>query len=291
MTTVNKKIARSFDSWHFAMMNDDTRNKSLEYCFRTMSLADKTVLEIGTGAGLTAIQMAKAGASHIYTCEINLQLFEVAKTVIAQSPYANKITIFDKHSSEIFLKEQPRFDVIFSETLDCGVIGEGFYTVANDIRRLANENTTIIPNKVQQFEYLVESKDLHQLNCCLSSSEPALEAINSFSTETYFPVRTRNFEILPLSDPVLIKEYCYLDDQPKKHVSQKVNSNRSSCCHGLISFFNAHFGRSIISNTSLSTAGHWHQAYHPLKTPRNLTAGESYQISINFNGKVEANNA
>ena len=255
-----------------------------------MSLADKTVLEIGTGAGLTAIQMAKAGARHIYTCKFNLQLFEVAKTVIAQSPYANKITIFDKHSSEIFLKEQPRFDVIFSETLDYGVIGEGFYTVANDIRRLADENTTIITNKVQQFGYLVESKDLHQLNCCLSSSEPALEAINSFSTETYFPVRTRNFEILPLSDPVLIKEYCYLDDQPKKHVSQKVNSNRSSCCHGLISFFNAHFGRSIISNTSLSTAGNWHQAYHPLTTPRNLTVGESYQISINFNGKVEANN-
>ena len=48
MKTMNKKIARSFDSWHFAMMNDDTRNKSLEYCFRTMSLADKTVLEIGT---------------------------------------------------------------------------------------------------------------------------------------------------------------------------------------------------------------------------------------------------
>ena len=117
MTTMNKKIARSFDSWHFAMMNDDTRNKSLEYCFRTMSLADKTVLEIGTGAGLTAIQMAKAGARHIYTCKFNLQLFEVAKTVIAQSPYANKITIFDKHSSEIFLKEQPRFDVIFSENL------------------------------------------------------------------------------------------------------------------------------------------------------------------------------
>ncbi|KHD28857.1 SAM-dependent methyltransferase [Xenorhabdus nematophila] len=69
---------RSFDSWHFSMLNDNVRTFALESAIKELDLNGKKVFEIGTGAGLTSMMFAKYGAKKILTCEINKQLYEQA---------------------------------------------------------------------------------------------------------------------------------------------------------------------------------------------------------------------
>lgn len=41
-----------------------------------------TVLDIGTGTGILAVMSARAGASHVFACEVNGVLCDVAKEVL-----------------------------------------------------------------------------------------------------------------------------------------------------------------------------------------------------------------
>lgn len=40
-----------------------------------------TVLDIGTGTGILAVMAARAGASHVYACEVNGVLCDIARDV------------------------------------------------------------------------------------------------------------------------------------------------------------------------------------------------------------------
>ena len=110
---------RSFPAWHFAMLNDAGRSSALENMVAGLDLKGKTVLEIGAGCGLVALLFAKYGAEHVYTCEINSDLADVASAVIAHTPYRNRITLHRKSSAALvrsgILPRSP--DIIFTETL------------------------------------------------------------------------------------------------------------------------------------------------------------------------------
>lgn len=41
-----------------------------------------TVLDIGTGTGILAVMAARAGAAHVYACEVNGVLCDIAKEVL-----------------------------------------------------------------------------------------------------------------------------------------------------------------------------------------------------------------
>lgn len=50
-----------------------------------------TVLDIGTGTGILAVMAAKAGAKHVYACEVNGVLCDIAREVLERcgtSPHA-----------------------------------------------------------------------------------------------------------------------------------------------------------------------------------------------------------
>ncbi len=123
-----RRPRRDFPVWHFAMVNDIPRNQVIEKSIAAMDLKGKTVVEIGSGTGLIALLFAKYGAEHVFTCEMNQNLAAVAQRIVARTPYANRITIINESSTvAISQGSLPRHpDVIFTETLDCGVVGEGF---------------------------------------------------------------------------------------------------------------------------------------------------------------------
>lgn len=92
---------RSFPTWHFAMMNDVSRNQAIEHSIRDADVTGETVFEIGTGAGLTAVLFAKHGARHIYACEVDRQLYDVASEAIRTNGLEKRITVFSASSTEI----------------------------------------------------------------------------------------------------------------------------------------------------------------------------------------------
>ena len=278
-------VARDFPAWHFAMLNDDDRNKAVERAIAGLELQGKIVFEIGTGCGLVALLFARYGARHIYSCEVNPRMAEVARAVIGQTDLADRITLLQAGSNEVIEKRllPTSPDVIFTETLDCGVVGEGFDLVARDIRKVSRPDTLVMPAGIQQFGILVEGQAFSRLNRVSAACGFDVSVLNAYSTQTYFPVRERLYDYTPLSEPFLLHAYSYSEERvitPKRALAY-----RSGTAHGVLSWFEAQFGNETITN-SPGTHGHWHQAFHPFEEALEVSAKQEVMLTISHGGQI-----
>lgn len=281
-----RSAERKFPAWHFSMLNDTTRNAVIENAVRELDLDGKIVLEIGSGTGLIAILFAKYGAKHVYTCESNPQMYDIARHVVMRSGYANKISLFPSSCRELVqgraLAERP--DIIFTETLDCGVVNEGFFQIAEDVAALASEDTIVLPERIDQFGYLVSSADMYALNHVDHACGVDLSIINTLNTKTYYPIRLTEHKFQALTAVSPLRSYDYL--RPRRNdIQMHFQVQVDGVCHGLISWFQAQFGRYVVSN-DVHFHTHWHQAFHPLSTPTPLKSAVGCDVVISTVGAV-----
>ncbi|MGL4968275.1 MAG: hypothetical protein ACRC67_44080 [Inquilinus sp.] len=282
---------RTFPTWHFAMLNDAMRNGIMEAAIKSAGIAGRTVFEIGTGAGLTAIMLARCGADRVITCEMNSQLFEIATEIVRSSPYEQQITIINKPSCDAINDGDIPFgpDFIFTETIDCGVVDEGFYNISHDIQRISSAETQVLPQNIQQFGFLVDSEQISGLNAVGLVNGIDVSPLNRYSTRYYFPVRAPLYQYKTLSATTHLRQYIYRHTMPvQSHSNFYVHSE--GWCHGMLSYFCAHFGHHVISN-DVAAASHWHQAFHPLRHPVKLIAGETYRAAFSPFGHLMLDHA
>ena len=71
-------------------------------CFVT---PETVVLEIGAGTGILAMMAARAGAKHVYTCEMNPPVAQAAQENIVRNGYADWITVIPKKSTDLVIGE------------------------------------------------------------------------------------------------------------------------------------------------------------------------------------------
>jgi type II protein arginine methyltransferase len=277
------KPQRDFPVWHFAMVNDGPRNSAIETSIASLDLTGKTVVEIGSGTGLIALLFAKHGAARVITCEMNANLADVARRIIDQTPYADRIKVINQSSTVAIerglLPREP--DVIFTETLDCGVVGEGFHAIVRDVRRLAGPNTIVMPRRVFQTAALIESESMADLNRAETVCGFDLRLLNEFSTGNYFPAHSELHLHRFLSESTLFREYCYREWIEPAPVQLVARTNGT--VHGVLSWFSADFGASAVSNAP-GSGSHWHQAFHPLHDPIDVAAGERLTALLDDEG-------
>ena len=104
--------------WLFTMAYDEKRNQAYQDALELFIKPGITVLEIGTGCGLFAMMAARAGAGHIYTCEQDPLRADIARNIIRQNGYADRITIIPKKSSEVHVGADlpEKADILLNET-------------------------------------------------------------------------------------------------------------------------------------------------------------------------------
>lgn len=278
--------SRKFPTWHFPMMNDHARNQGIYDSIDAIDLKDKIVFEIGTGAGLIAMYFAKRGAKHVYTCEMDKQLYDVAVQTVDANGLSDKVTVIHASSTDYIQSADFDFspDVIFTETLDCGVVGEGYVNVAKDIAAIARPNTIVLPSEIRQLGFLVSSEEMAAQNSVGSGFDFDLSPINLFSTGSYFPVRYQMFASKALSEVANMRSYDYTETTPNG-TTFRMTAYSAGVCHGILSYFHAQFGKSVVSNDPRDT-GHWHQAFHPFPEPIQVTPGTTYTFVLNNDGSV-----
>ncbi len=273
--------------WHFAMLNDKKRNQAIENAILDLNLNNKIVFEIGTGSGLFSILFAKSGASHVYTCEQNPLMASIASKLIKNSGYANLISLYPESSSTLIRNKKFNIkpDIIFTETLDCGIIGEGFEEIKTDIIKIANDNTEILPNNINKLGVLINSNDIVNLNKVDSYSQIDISYLNQYSTSTYFPVRSEIYKSEWLSESTLIRKYDYTSIELPNNLFS-ITATKDGICHGILSWFELEFGKQRIT-TKPNSGSHWHQAFHPLENIIKITKGKTYNFVINNKGRIE----
>ncbi|MGX9574318.1 50S ribosomal protein L11 methyltransferase [Mesorhizobium sp. f-mel] len=272
--------------WHFTMMRDSARNAAIEGAIASCNVKGKIVVEIGTGAGLAAMLFARYGARRVFSCEMDERIADAARDIIRANELQDRITVISKSSRQAIrdgdLPSTP--DIIFTETLDAGVVGEGYETIAEDIRQIAGPTTVVMPDRVQQFGFLCTDVQAFEKNSVFNQCGFDLSGFNLFAEQSYFPVSQAQHDPVYLSPTFVFRNYDYLNPSSLNPVKHHIIAHSSGLCHGMTSYFNAHFGKFLV--TSRGRRSHWLAAFHPLQEAMPVESGRHYALRGDKTGLI-----
>ncbi len=158
--TTEKAVSMSVERWHFPMVNDERRNRTYDAAIQEAT-AGCRVIDIGGGTGLLAMMAARAGAKEVVTVERVEDMAECAREVLASNGFAETVRVvhgssLDLQPEALNFENNARAEIVLSEVLDDGLLGEGVIpTVAHARRDLAVSGARVIPAAAKVWAQVV----------------------------------------------------------------------------------------------------------------------------------------
>lgn len=284
--------AQRVPRWHFPMVADGPRNREYEAALKRAIRADTIVLDIGAGTGLLSMLAARAGARHVFACESNPTMAAVAKQIVADNGFADRITILDKASFALDPDRDfagyPRPDLLVAEVFDATVIGEGALpTFAHAQANLLATGARSIPCRARLYGVLIESEQQWHEGCARDAAGFDVSALNRYRPDCV-GIEGTGVCGRPLSDDFLLFEFdltrAELDRSRRRDVEVTVRAD--GCCHGVLYWMqlvlDAH---STLDNrpdlgagVSAGYCSHWHQMLRLFSLPLNLRCGDTLRL-------------
>ena len=279
---LNRVYRKLIPRWHFEMLNDAERNSAFQRALSKAITPSTAVLDIGSGSGLLAMMAAKAGAKETISCEMVTPIAELAQYTVAQNGYADRIVILDKKSTDlrIGVDMMKRADLLVTETVDCGLLGEGIIlSITHARENLLKEDARIIPKTATIIAAVVESKRLRNLNYADKAAGFDVSAINQYATAGYFPVRSDAFDYTLLAEPFEVFRFDFTQDvmaSDSKLITLPVN--RDGTCHAILFWFDMQLDDEILISNRPGSLTHWEQALQCLEQEVSVRAGATLTV-------------
>ncbi len=112
------------DGVNFPMINGYARNSFYDRMLKE-EVKDKVCLDIGFGTGLLSVIALKHGAKKVIAYESNYTRFILGTEIISRAGLQDKITLINKRYVFDIIHEHPEVEIIFCETVDQNLWGEG----------------------------------------------------------------------------------------------------------------------------------------------------------------------
>ncbi|MFQ5561798.1 MAG: tetratricopeptide repeat protein, partial [Nitrospinota bacterium] len=280
---ISKVYRRIIPDWHFAMMNDITRNTAYEKAIRENTESSTVTLDIGSGGGLLSLMAARAGAQKVYTCEQNEVLANKAAEVIENNGFSEKIVLLKKRSQKIKLKkDMPRkADLLVSEIFDAGLIGENaLYVLKHAKENLLKRGGKIIPREAIVFGVLAECQDLVDKYRMDHVSGFDFNSFNDFSLHGYAQERVCDYNIRYLSRIFEVFHFDFHNIKLESLVKKiPVRMLRKGRADAVIFWFRLFLTEKIWLDTGLQSTTHWKQAVQFITPERDVRKDQVILVS------------
>lgn len=271
--------------WHFEMLNDTERTAAYETAIGQVVEPGDLVLDIGTGAGLLGLLSARQGAGQVVSCEGVAPLAEVAERIVRRNGYGDRISVVGRWSTDLVVgRDLPRrADVLVTEVIDCGLLGEGILpTIRHAREHLLVEGAAIVPARATLQAQLVESPELHKLNHVRRVAGFDVSEFNRLASLAYFPVRLAQIPHRPLTDPLDAFEFDFVrGDLASGETTVRCLSRADGLCHAVALWFHLELVPGLVlSNDPANTRSHWEQAVQCLERPLPVRRGEVVELRL-----------
>ena len=290
-------ITMKIPQWHFDMLADTERNNAFEKAIYKAVNEKSIVLDIGTGSGLLAMMAARQGAKSVVACEVNPDIAKVADRVVRANGYQNQIQVHAKHSDSLMkgVDFQEKFDVIVSEILDTGGLGEGVLpSLRYALKHFAKPSATVIPAGIALKAKLIEIPRLHKVNPVNDISGFDLSVFNEFNvSDSYNLVNLNQEEHRGLSDVFPLRAYDFYNipdevtfEEPEEE-PYTITCTADGLLQGVAFWFDLHMNKEdTLSSGPDGELVHWQQAVYYFEKPPVVKKGEKVTIKALYSDSL-----
>ena len=288
-TGYNRSIRQCVPRWHFEMLHDEERAIRYDKAITQLVSSDSLVLDVGTGSGLLAMMAARAGAAEVVACEAQPFVAEVAGQIIAAAGYSDVVMMVPKLSTDMRVPADlpRRADLLVTETVDCGLLGEGVLaTIAHAREQLLTPDAQIVPGRARVLATLVESESLYRKNHVGEHYGFDLSGFNLMASVEYFDSRLMKHEHRILSEPVEVFEFDFYRDGPEPASTDLVIvPSMAGSCHAIVFWFELELIPGVeLSNSPEDPNTHWKQAVQCLPMAVDVRRGEPLPLTARHDG-------
>lgn len=282
---LSREYRRNVPRWHFAMLNDELRNRAFADAIARAGMEDGLVLDIGSGSGLLAMLAARARARHVVSCEAVEPIARMARDIIACNGLADRITVVEAPSTSPLVAaalEQPATHLV-TEIVDCGLLGEGLLPTLRHAREhLLASDAILVPGAARIFYRLLESPAIYHNNFVSTAAGLDVGLFNMFSTRDHFPVRLETWQHRFLSAPRLARTFDFgADSLLPETTEDRVEVAIDGTAHGVILWFELYLYDGIcVSNAPTSERTHWMQAAYLFDRPMSVRSRDQILLQI-----------
>jgi predicted nicotinamide N-methyase len=289
VTGYNRAIRRIVPRWHFEMMHDHERAVQYEAAIKQVVTADHLVLDIGTGSGMLALMAARVGAERVVACEGQPVVARTARRIVEGAGYADQVDVVPKMSTDLVVPgDLPRrADVLVTETVDCGLLGEGILASIGHAREhLLSDQAVIVPGRARVLAQLVESRTLFQKNAVGELHGFDLSGFNELASLEYFDSRLRRHEHRVLTEPFEVFRFDFHRDGPAaQHATLRVAPTAAGACHAVVFWFELELVPGItVTNAPDHPTTHWKQAVQCLPHPVAVHPCDPLSVDVRHDG-------
>jgi len=269
--------------WHFRIIHDRPRNEAYSRALTHFVKPGMTVFEIGTGTGILAMLAARAGASHVYTCERRAEVAEAARAIIARNHLSDRITVIAKDARDVRLGEDipERADLFVAEIVDDGLLGESVLPLTElAVKNFLKPGAILLPRHISAMGCIVSGRNLRESYRMDEVMGFDLTPFNRFSP-LEIGVQMRGGDAEPLSETIeLIGFDLNADAFPDGIHPVSLPVNTPGTAAGVMKWLRLDFGDGIFFENCPSQQSSWAPHLHILPDARPVKPGDIVEIEI-----------